>query len=71
MMLPLPDHRIVRLVAEDGHVTAPDQPRQLFEIVQRRDASGRIVRRVQDDGLRARVVREEAFDIAQVRAEIL
>ncbi len=54
---PLPDHVAVRLVAEDGDVLAADEIGDASQVFLGGDAAGRIVRGVQEDGLRRRVCR--------------
>ena len=71
MVAAAPDHSVVRLVAEDRDVLAPHELGEPFQIVERRDAAGRIVRAVEKDGPRRLVVGEESPHVVQVRPEIV
>ena len=69
-MLSFPDHVAIRLVAEHGDVLATHQIGDAPQVFFRRDAAGRVVRRVQEDGLRSRFELDEALDLTEVRAEM-
>ena len=68
-MTSLPDHAVIGLVAEHGDIPSPDQCGKLGKVLWLRNASGRIVRTVEKDGLRTRVTLEKPLDVVQVRAE--
>ena len=59
----LPDHVAVGLVGEDHHVLTPDQVGDRLQIVSRRHAAGRVVRRIEEDGPGARVGGQELLDV--------
>ena len=63
-----PDHVAIRLVAEDGDVLAADEVGDALQVVLRRHAAGRVVRRVEEDRPRRRVVLEELLDVGDRRA---
>ncbi len=70
-MLALPNHVAIGLVAENGDVLPPHQVGNLFQIVDGRHTAGRVVGRIEEDGPRRFVFRQEPFDLGDLRAELI
>ena len=70
-MAAAPDHVAVRLVAEHGDVAPAHDVGDALQVVLRRDAARRVVRRVQEDGARRRVVVQEPLDVGDGRAKVV
>jgi len=66
-----PDHVAVGFVAEDGDVLAADEVGEIAEVIFGGDASGGIVRGVEEDSLDAGVLAEDGFDFRDVGAEVV
>ncbi len=68
MVRPFPDHMAVRLVAENRDLATADQIGDLSQVIFARHTAGRVVRRIQKDGPRRRVVGDKLLDVGQRRA---
>ncbi len=68
MMLTLEDQAAVDLVAQYHNVAIADRARDAVDIILRQHAAGRVLRRIQDDELRAVV--DQPAEFADVEPEI-
>ena len=63
IMSAFPDHVTIRLVTEHRHIASTNQIRDIAEILLRRHAARGIVRRIQKDRARGRVVVQKVLTI--------
>src|SRR4051812_48806503 len=70
-MASAPYHAVVWLVTEHGHVPAANKAGKSFQIFTERHTTRGVVRAVQEDGARARIVGQKRLHVLQVRPEIV
>src|SRR5262249_20758867 len=71
LVLSLPDHVAIGLVAEDSNVPAAHEVGDAAQVLRRSDATGRIVRRGEEDRLGPRRGADAAVAVIQVRPALV